>query len=260
MRAILYRHPSLCIPPESYVLGYVVRQFRRYSFLPWDALVAWVIGIFETHPQFSLWNLDLREFRAQAAGYDPSCRTLTDLLDGLYRAYLAQKKPRATRWGDKTALNTFHLPRIHAVFPHAQYVHMMRDGRDVVSSFLTSGLYEDVELLCRRWELSIREARRFARRAGEERYLEIRYETLVQEPEATIREVARFLEIEFVEDMLHPHEDVACLGDAHLPHFENLRKPINVESIGRWERDLAPHQRRFVTRRLGAELKRLGYL
>ena len=39
------------------------------------------------------------------------------------------------RWAEKTPGYTFHLDLIDELFPNAQYVHVIRDGRDVVASF-----------------------------------------------------------------------------------------------------------------------------
>lgn len=259
LRAILYQHPAFCIPPESYVLGDVVRWFRMYSFLPWPTLSAAVLDIFETHPQFHTWEIDLRELRASVRTYAPPRQTLADLLDALYRYYHAIKKPEAVRWGDKTPLNTFYVDRIHSVFPGAQYIHILRDGRDVVASYLGSGHYDSLELACRRWQISIRRAQRFARSIGERQYMEIRYEDLVSTPEETIRGLADFLNVEFIDVMLRPQEIAGDLGDTHLPHHANVANPISTASIGRWKHELTDEQQAILMRELGSDLDSLRY-
>jgi hypothetical protein len=40
------------------------------------------------------------------------------------------------RWGDKTPMYMRHLGLLERLFPDAQYVHLVRDGRDAALSFL----------------------------------------------------------------------------------------------------------------------------
>ena len=52
----------------------------------------------------------------------------------VFSAYAAKHgKPR---WGDKTPMDMRHLALIDRLFPAAQYVHLIRDGRDAALAFL----------------------------------------------------------------------------------------------------------------------------
>jgi hypothetical protein len=51
-----------------------------------------------------------------------------------------QRTAGSSRWkdlhiiGDKTPAHSFHIPTLRAIFPEAKFIHMVRDGRDVVVS------------------------------------------------------------------------------------------------------------------------------
>ena len=66
----------------------------------------------------------------------------------------------------------------------------------------------------------------------------VKYESLVNDPEPTIREMCRFLNIEFVEDMLHHDEMIASdkLSLTNVGFIKNgvQKKQINNGSVGRW--------------------------
>ena len=72
----------------------------------------------------------------------------------------------------------------------ARFVHLVRDGRDVALSRLRRGMGEDKPIadVAELWRRRIENARRQARRLRG-RYLELRYEDLVAEPEAALRRV-----------------------------------------------------------------------
>ena len=72
----------------------------------------------------------------------------------------------------------------------ARFVHLIRDGRDVALSRLRRGMGEDKPIadVAELWRRRIENARRQARRLRG-RYLELRYEDLVAEPEPALRRV-----------------------------------------------------------------------
>lgn len=258
LRAVLTGHSDVAIPPESYVLAKAIRRFRAYSFLDWPLLVRIVLAEFEYHDQFESWDLSLRSVYEPLSQLPEEKCDLALILDEIYRRYMSVHMPNAKRWGDKTPMNTAHLHWIDRVFPQAKYVHMLRDGRDVVSSYVQAGLYSSVEEAGQRWRRSVTMARRFGERFPD-RYLEVRYENLVRRPEREVRRVCEFLGIEFRKDMLQFQDDVDELGDTHLSHHEGLRRPINTDSIGKWKSRLSTQDQEIVVRLIGDKLDAMGY-
>ncbi len=259
MRAILTCHPNISIPPESYVLGRAIWRYRFYSFLPWNLLVRLVISEFESWNQFYLWDLNLVDFYQQALNYPEEQRSLSRLLDGFYSYYAQIKSPGSSRWGDKTPQNTFDLDLIDRIFPTARYIHMIRDGRDVVSSYLAAGFYSNAQDAAQRWLKSVDTARKFGGKIGPERYTEITYENLVQNPEIIVRGVCDFLRLDYQEEMLYFQGVVGALGDTRLAHHANVSQPINANSIGKWRSSLSASDRDLVQKMLSSRLFELNY-
>jgi protein-tyrosine sulfotransferase len=259
LRAILVAHGEFAIPPESYVLGAVIREYYRFNFLPWPILARLIISRFESHSQFPTWELNVQPLYGRLAGLPEKERNLARALDLFYKYYAEKKLPRATRWGDKTPMNTLHLDEIDAVFPNAQYIHMIRDGRDVTASYVSSGLYEDLDAAIQRWLTSVNQAQRLGARVGAERYQEVRYEVLVSQPEETLRIVSRFLGTRYEPAMLNFPEIAGKLGDSDLPHHSSIWRSINPDSIGRWKRRLSRAQQQRVEEGLRDKLVELGY-
>ena len=110
---------------------------------------------------------------------------------GLYAE--GQGKPR---WGDKTPAYVKRMPMIERALPEARFVHVIRDGRDVRSRAAKrrhARAATPAERAAETWRKRILRAREQAERL--EHYLEVRYEDLVTDTEATLRRVAELIEL-----------------------------------------------------------------
>ncbi len=154
--------------------------------------------------------------------------TTTEAIRAIFETYAErQGKPR---WGDKTPLYMQQLPLLERLFPDAIWVHLVRDGRDAALSFLelpagfagkTWAHPRTVAQFAARWRTEIRAARRLGRHAGE-RYLELRYEDLVAEPERELRRVCEHASLRWEPGML----DHTRISDAaNMPEHRNLAQP-----------------------------------
>jgi hypothetical protein len=262
LRAMLASHSAVAIPPESFVLPYLVDRWDRINFLPWEDLTKLVIATFESHPAFHTWGTDLLPVHQWALALGKKDRSLAAVVDLIYRRYSTERFPGAGSWGDKTPLNTENVHSIERLFPGARYIHILRDGRDAVSSGVAAGLYDgDVARVSHMWLLRVRSARKLGRRLHASRYVEIRYEELVRHPRPALERVCQYLGLAFEEGMLKPHELFDTLGDTtHYSHYANLAKPVTSSSIGTWRERLTDEQRVIVEKILGATLEELGYL
>src|SRR5688572_8837469 len=124
-----------------------------------------------------------------------------------------------------------HLPLLEQLFPDAQYVHLVRDGRDAAVSFLRmpAGTYTRTwahpdtaqEFACL-WRTEVRAARALGARVGPGRYLEVRYEDLVAGPANAVSAICTFADLPFDPAML------AYAGEVDVsakPHQQRLRQP-----------------------------------
>ena len=257
LRAMLEAHPDVHVPPES-GLATLVHEYHRYSRLPWNVVLRIVLGPLGYDRNWESWELEpgplIRELRELPA----EARTIATVIDALYRIHTRTHKPAATRWGDKTPPHTSEIAALQAVFPDLQVVHMLRDGRDVVQSFMRVS-EAGLPYFARSWLRAVRAAQAFgARHPGQ--YLEVRYEDLVREPDPVIRRVATFLDLAFDERMLRHHEFDLRLGDVDRhPRIQGAREAVYQTSVGRWRTDLDAHQIAELDRLLQPALTALGY-
>lgn len=97
------------------------------------------------------------------------------------------------RWADKSPLYALILPFVWELFPDAQVIHLIRDPRDVAASHRRAYGWRSAFKAPVKWQRYIRAARAAAANVPDDRYLEIRYEALVQDREGTVRQVLEFL-------------------------------------------------------------------
>ena len=165
---------------------------------------------------------------------------------------------------------------IQRVLPEARFVHVIRDGRDVALSVLDRTVKDlTVAAVAGRWQEKVSKARRDAPRL--KHYLEIRYEDLILDPEATLREVCEFAEIDYDEAMLDYHEragerleemkrELPAEGgktelsvERRMATHAKTREPPDPNRVARWRTQMSAEDRAEFEETAGELLAELGY-
>jgi hypothetical protein len=256
LRAVLDSHPHLAVPPESYFVAPALRYRSRYEpggALDLDRLLE-DIAADRSFPDWQLTPDSLAEVRALPLA------TVPDALLALYAAYAHQQgKPRA---GDKTPSHLLHIEMLAASFPQARFVHIIRDGRDVVPSILGMQFGPDrfAEAVLF-WQRRVQQGLDGGAALGPHRYREIHYEAMVADPESVLRdEVCPFLGLEYSAEMLRYHERADDLlgGMRATNHVQGVRRPP-TRGIRDWRSALPDHDVQLFEALAGDLLDRLGY-
>ena len=183
---------------------------------------------------------------------------LPEVVEGFYQKLGA---PEGARWGDKfphyaDSLSDPHcLDLIDDLFPGSQFIHLVRDGRDVVASLLAKGWSRSDEEAVDVWLRHVDHAHAFGRVVGEERFLELRYEDLISSAEPAVERIMRFLGLE-------PHPDVfRFIAEQRIARRPFSRSTLPVEMIGRstWRDRLTSDQASLVERLSRERLLAFGY-
>ena len=279
LRGMLTSHSRLHVPPETFVLGPCILKFKRYgSKLNWPDLVAFTLAQFEFHPGFHLFRTELQPLAVRLSYVNKARRNLADLLDAFYRFHAESHDLEPLRWGDRTPLNSLDdattagreptvigagvpetLERLLDVFPDAQFLHVYRDGCDLVYSHLRGGLYSRLDEAAKRWLHVERQTRRFAQRHAAQS-VDVRYEDLVSNPEGTLRGVCSFLGVDFEPEMLLGGAG-ADAGEHDVPErvIDRSSNPGHPGHPGQGRRNFSESEKIELERLIGADLAELGY-
>jgi hypothetical protein len=140
-------------------------------------------------------------------------------------------------WGWKDPRTTLTFPIWARVFPRARFVHVLRNGIDVAISTHRRSLKQqrklrnrlfpldyspatlDFDYCFHLWETYVRFILHHKDLIADENYLEIRYESLLQNPRSTLEEVLSFLGRRVPEERL----EAACrrIDTTRLDNFEH---------------------------------------
>jgi protein-tyrosine sulfotransferase len=260
LRSMLVAGEQMAIPPETQIIHSLALRFLNFQFAGWDDLCALVVGSFERHQHFKLWETNLGPAYEILQALPDNQRSLARIIDTVFMTYGAQQFPNAITWGDQSPIHTFYLPWIYPTFPEAKYLHLLRDGRDVISSMVARRSAGYLEHGTYRWKTSINRVAAFRKVARPDQFLEVRYESLVSQPEETLRQISSFSGIDYTPRMLDYWKLPSTLEHRHHEHHRNIGKPVTTDSIGKWRERLTPEQQAYILSKITGELRQLGYL
>jgi len=252
LRVMLDRNPALAVPDESYFVPQLARRHRGTV----DP-VSFVDDL-RRLPTLLEWGLSPD---AVASRLRPGMTT-GEAIGAVFETYGAERGK--SRWGDKTPLYMQHLELLERLFPSAVFVHLIRDGRDAALSFLSVsdgimterwGHPRDAAGFAAQWATEVRAARALGARLGRERYLELRYEALVAEPEAELRRVCSFAGLGYDDAMLGY---VGQTDSARKEHQQRLNEPPRV-GVRDWSTEMTAEDRVAFESVAGDVLAALGY-
>jgi len=178
-------------------------------------------------------------------------------LDRFYRELLWRRIPsEVNRWCEKTPKNVIYFDKIFNWFgDQVKVIHLVRDGRDVVTSKHPKHRPNDYWVRIEKWVEHVSFALQLT---GHPNLITIRYEDLVFEFKKEMKKLCHFLDEDTIPDQKAWIQKTSLKRSKHWHHpVENLHS----KSIGRWKDQ--KHQARIQEFMENQEavglLKRFGY-
>ena len=168
----------------------------------------------------------------------------------------------------KQPFHILYIDELFHFFPNMKFIHLIRDGRDVASSYRTHPKWKIVDgkiLLSnnknplkwciRRWIVCINCGIYWRKSKN---YIEIKYEDLVNSTEETMNKIFDFLELKMIskEKLLNFYKFEK--NEDHLQNIE-VGKALYRKSIGRHKKDMSKLEKQMFNRMSGDLLIELGY-
>ncbi|HLM54816.1 MAG TPA: amino acid adenylation domain-containing protein [Pyrinomonadaceae bacterium] len=210
LRVMLAGHPLLFAPPELELLSFDTLRERRAAFSGANSF--WLEGL--VRAVMELKGCDAAE--AKRVMEDLEARGLTTkeccrlLQEWLGERTLVDKTP-------SYAFDPSALAKAEEDFDAPLYVHLIRHPFGMIRSFEEARMeqiffrhehpFTRRELAELTWLVSHQNIARFLERVPRERQHRVRFEELLDTPEAVLRELCRFLGIEFAAEMCSPYQD-----------------------------------------------------
>jgi hypothetical protein len=263
LQRMLDSHPELAVAYETHFLAKVVRGLRGASDAPLDDEV---VSRIRDHRYFG--RLGLAEGVVDASLQDAT--SVASFVALLYSHFADSQGKRFA--GEKSPHYVKVLSELHALFPSAKCIHIVRDGRDVALSMLewegskvkrpgkgpwALSLWEEeaVAVCALWWAVYLRNADR-GRAALGAHYREVRYEKFVAEPAETLAQLCSFLEIPDAPEMSEFHVG-RTRADPTLSSKERWLPP--TRGLRDWRTRMAPEDLQLFEVLVGGVLRARGY-
>lgn len=180
-------------------------------------------------------------FRRSGLVFPESADSYQQVIDDFFRQ-------RAATFGKPIVGATIHrafrfLPDL---FPDASYIHLVRDGRPVAASVVEMGWSGNTYCAAGRWREAVEQIEHLHKSVAEDRWLEVRYEQLVGEPQHQSSQICEFLGVPFSDQMLRYHENTTYA-------------PVDASIAGRWQDHMSARDIRRVEMAVGDTLDRWDY-
>jgi Sulfotransferase family len=272
LRLMLDSHPDVAIPPETGFLA-VAAQFSSVGDELRRQFFDTVTSFPPEAPAWSDFGILKDEYWTALQEIVPF--SVAEGYRAFYRTYAARFGKG--RWGDKTPTYCMHMKTIEQVLPEAYFIHVIRDGRDVALSlrqmWFSPG--HDIETQAKYWSDCVTAARRHGARCR--KYLEVRFESIVQETKAVLKTVCEFIALPYSAEMLTYHrraldrlvehrDRVRADGSLVVSHADRLRQqaltmqPPQPGRAGSWKGEMSHQERRRFDAVAGDLLRELGYV
>lgn len=295
LRKTLAAHPEIACGHEGSFFG---RDYDREGIPVYTGAVSSLTRAFSVSEELKVWH-EL-PWNQWTDAYEEDVKNLSRLaIDYFLSKEVARTGKRVV--GDKSPQHTACLDEIHALYPEARIINVVRDGRDVAVSamnhwwrlaqdreekvfelapeelekrdayakdkeaFLARGesifTEERLSQLAHRWDHRVGKSRRDGASLYGERYLEVRYEDLLQEgPEAIVR-LLRFLGVS-----AEPANAERCVRAASFERVSSRRQGeedagsfFRKGIAGDWKNVFTERDRRLYESIAGTRLAEMGY-
>ncbi|MEE9166098.1 MAG: sulfotransferase [Candidatus Neomarinimicrobiota bacterium] len=148
-------------------------------------------------------------------------------------------------WVEKTPMHLYYIHLISSVSPDSRFIHVIRNGQDVVASLYEAshkhpeyfGGARSVNRCIRRWKHDVSISRRFV---DSDNHVHVMYENIVVDPERELKHICDAIGIAFSKKMLSYETEAATL---RLPeetwkvrNSEPIRKTRKFETLFSQER------------------------
>jgi hypothetical protein len=257
LQLMLHAHPRIAIPPETRILLAAYRRRGEWGDLRERAnrekLAAWVTRGPGTN--FGDLSLDPDEVAAEIAGGPPTVGSAVGIV---LRAYA--RKFDKPRWGDKRPAYVLNLGVLLRMFPDAQIINIVRDGRDCVASMRDQpwhrgGLNKAISTWCR----SSDAGRLALRTLPSDTYHRVYYESFVADPVGHMREICDFIGEDYHPDMAAPAAMAAVAVPKRKVWHTLTYGAVTTARVGSFAERLGPGELALAQSIMRTRLRAHGY-
>jgi hypothetical protein len=186
-------------------------------------------------------------------------RSFAGIYCAMHELY-AERNGNKPRWGQKTPNNAFFIGPIMECFPNAQFIFIVRDGRDMCTDFLESSFGpNNIFCAAEYWTLVQNAVKPWRDKLNSDQWLDIKYEDLVREPQTVLSKVCDFLGETYEPSMLDFWKSDIAKTRGENPDHKPLASPVSDKYVGIYKRLLSLRDQQIFAAVAGKEMEEAGY-
>ena len=247
--AMLGSHPSHLCPPEMPFKIDLLRAGAKRKDLPATA----IRSVVQSNPKAELqgWRIGDQTWGFESATAPDAIRTIVKS----YGELNDRSAPQV--WIDHTPNNIRWAATLAEAFPESTFVHIIRDARAVAASLMELEWGSNTAYRSAHYWLEGVSFGLAAESALKSRCTRVRYEDLVIEPEATLQQLCKSIDIEYDAAMVESG-GYAVNTYSRKQHALVGQAPDSARASA-WERKLSSRKVEIIESIVADELRLLGY-
>lgn len=260
LNRMLNQHSQLFLPSEQFFLGPIIFKFHYYNYAIWRDLVKIIVGELIPSGGSHTWNDGSLPDMKRLYKLSKEKKNLQYLIDVIFRAN--PECSDSAIWGDTSPLNARYLREILHAFPKGKYIFLIRDGRDVVTSYYQAGTDQLGE-----YALPAKAAQHWMYSIEMYDYLRcrvpvklVKYEELVVNTEEVLSEICAYLNQTYEPSLTQFHENIPNSAFHQQGYQTNLKKEVFTSSVGNYKRDLPNEFLSEIMPIIKSGLEKFGYI
>lgn len=260
LMAMLACHPRIAVPEVGWLFPRIYPWRYTYGDLSVDGNVRIMAAEMLFGLNQPLWGMSLNPVTAvdEMISMAPE-RSFAGIYTAMHLRY-AKEFGNKPRWGQKTPNNLFFVPQILESFPNAQFIFIIRDGRDACATSLESAFGAGhIYGAAHTWNLANAFVKPFRERYHSSTWLDVRYEEIVREPVKILKKMCDFLGEEYSPQMLDFYKTSIGVARGKQRDHAPLGHAVSDKYVGIYRRLLSIRDQQVYAAVAGTTHKALGY-
>lgn len=250
LRIILNNHQNIIAPPECGFAHWWLEKYINWSWEQSKSNLSAFLKDLANSKKIETWHLDFNKLKELIIQNEPN--TYGDLVNLVYLSY-ANEFEKIKVVVDKNNYYLNHLEDLNRIWPNSIYLHLIRDGRDVASSYLKikeiddkfkykPKLTDNISAIAKEWVCNNDKIESLGLKFPN-RYFRLRYEDLILNTAEVLQNLCDFLNLEFDPEALKYYENKdfnKIEPEETIQWKQKTREKPDSGNIGKFRDEMTP--------------------
>jgi len=241
LRLMLNIHENIYVPHPPHILKNFTPLLKHYGDLSSEEnfmnLLTDVVKSIRLHPYKWEFDIEIKNIRKKVQE-----KSLFGIFSAIYEDALKHKDKK--RYCCKSTFMIHHVDEILQIYPNAQFIFMIRDGRDVAVSAKKS-IFNHFHpyFTAKLWSKESKVGLSLIKNLSEKQISLVKYEDLTKDSSKVLQEICIFLNEPFSEKLIEFHKTKeAELSGSLSPSWENTKKPVLKTNYNKFKKELSQEE------------------